>query len=266
MLVDGKQIADEIYATLKKEREGLARPPRLGIVVGVQDAATEAYVHMKEKVAAQLYVEVRKEVLSADTTTERAINVVNDLCRTQTGVIVQLPLPMGIDVHTVLSAVSALRDVDGLNPEVKEFQRLVRAPIAETIAEILTRMNADIRGTKAVVVGAGMLVGIPAANLLRSRGAKVTVVTLDQGSLEELSDADVVVLGAGSPGLVKPEMLKKGVILIDAGTSEQGGKLFGDATPECAEVASIFTPVPGGVGPITIAMLFKNLFELSRRQ
>jgi methylenetetrahydrofolate dehydrogenase (NADP+)/methenyltetrahydrofolate cyclohydrolase len=99
---------------------------------------------------------------------------------------------------------------------------------------------------------------------LRSLGAHVFVVTETRGSLEELQDADIAVLGAGIPGLVRPEMLKPGVVLIDAGTSEAGGKLLGDAAPECAHVASVFTPVPGGLGPIAVAMIFKNLFALVR--
>jgi methylenetetrahydrofolate dehydrogenase (NADP+) / methenyltetrahydrofolate cyclohydrolase len=118
------------------------------------------------------------------------------------------------------------------------------------------------------VVGAGRLVGAPAIELLKDLGAEVSVVTDVHGSLLDLKDADIVVLGAGKPALVKPEMLKPGVVLIDAGTSNppQGGStVVGDADPRCAEVASVFTPVPGGIGPIAVAMLFKNLFALARK-
>jgi methylenetetrahydrofolate dehydrogenase (NADP+)/methenyltetrahydrofolate cyclohydrolase len=137
-------------------------------------------------------------------------------------------------------------------------------PVAGAIVEIFVRNGVSASGKKAVVVGAGKLVGTPAAQLLRDLGAHVTVVTHTRGSLEELKDADIVVLGAGEPGLVKPEMLKQGVVLIDAGTSESSGKLAGDADPACAHVASVFTPVPGGVGPIAVAMIFKNLLTLAR--
>jgi methylenetetrahydrofolate dehydrogenase (NADP+)/methenyltetrahydrofolate cyclohydrolase len=136
--------------------------------------------------------------------------------------------------------------------------------VAEAISEILVRVNFSAAGKKAVVVGAGRLVGAPAIELLKDIGAHVSVITHTEGSLDELKDADIVVLGAGEPGLVKPEMLKEGVVLIDAGTSESAGKLAGDASPECAEVASVFTPVPGGIGPIAVAMIFKNLFTLAK--
>ncbi len=126
--------------------------------------------------------------------------------------------------------------------------------------------HTDIAGKKAVIVGAGKLVGKPSAELLTTLGANITFVTEHAGSLEELKDADIAVLGAGNPGFIKPEMLKPGIVLIDAGTSEAaGGKLMGDADPACANMASVFTPVPGGIGPIAIAMIFKNLFELAKR-
>ena len=103
---------------------------------------------------------------------------------------------------------------------------------------------------------------MPAALILRRRGGNVTTVTLEEGSLEELRDADIIVSGAGSPGLIKPGMIKEGAVLIDAGTSESGGKVVGDASPECANKCALFTPVPGGIGPIAVAMIFKNLSAL----
>ncbi len=139
----------------------------------------------------------------------------------------------------------------------------VLPPVAGAVAEVLMRQGVDVAGKKVVVVGAGRLVGKPVAEMLKEMGGEVAVITTTSGSLEELKTADVVVLGAGNPGFIKPEMLKQGVVLIDAGTSEAGGKLMGDADPACAEVASIFTPVPGGIGPIAVAMIFKNLLALA---
>jgi methylenetetrahydrofolate dehydrogenase (NADP+)/methenyltetrahydrofolate cyclohydrolase len=136
--------------------------------------------------------------------------------------------------------------------------------VAGAVAEVLERHHVDVTGKKTVVVGAGKLVGKPVASMLAEMGAEVSVVTSTEGSLEELKTADIVVLGAGSPGFVKPDMLKEGVVLIDAGTSESNGKLAGDADPSCAEVASVFTPVPGGIGPLAVAMIFKNLLALTQ--
>lgn len=244
MTIDGKKIAGEIVANLAPKFRALG-PLTLGIVMNQGDPASQSFVRIKERVAGRLNVELKRfspaefeDALACD------------------GTIVQLPILNGDEL---LARLGPEKDVDALGPAP-----LVRAPVAEAVSEILTRANVSALGKKAVVVGAGKLVGQPCAELLRELGAHVTVVTLEEGSLDSLRDADIVVSGAGSPGLITPTMLKEGVILIDAGTSESGGKIVGDALLECAEVASIFTPVPGGVGPIAVAMLYKNLFTLSK--
>jgi methylenetetrahydrofolate dehydrogenase (NADP+)/methenyltetrahydrofolate cyclohydrolase len=133
------------------------------------------------------------------------------------------------------------------------------------VGEILQRNNITINGTRTIVLGAGRLVGIPTAAYLQSLGAQVTTVTKESGSLDMLREADIVVLGAGSPGLITPDMIKEGCALVDAGTSEQGGSIKGDAAPECGLKAALFTPVPGGVGPVAVAMLLKNVLDLAER-
>lgn len=264
VIINGKKITEELIERLQKERDTLPHQPRIGIVVGSEDVVTASYVAIKERLAKRLGVVVVRETLVAGTTLERVVVMVQQLCRTCDGVLVQLPLPKTMDMDRVLAAIDPARDIDAINPMVKEFERVVNAPVVEAIAKIFDEVNADVRGKKAVVVGAGRLVGLPAAVYLRSRGAKVTVVTKSQGSFDDLKDADIVVLGAGEPGLVVPSMLKEGVILIDGGTSESGGKVVGDADPACADIASVFTPVPGGLGPIAVAMVFQNLFELAK--
>ncbi len=249
MIVSGKDIADEIIADLVREREGLG-PLTLGVVMNAGDAASESFVYIKERVAGRLGIRLKR---FAPAEFEDAL-----ACD---GVVVQLPIH---NADELLVRLVPEKDVDALGPAP-----LVRAPVAEAVSEILVRSNIAALGKKAVVVGDGRLVGKPCAELLRELGSQVSVVTLEQGSLDELRHADIVVSGAGSPGLITPTMLKQGVVLIDAGTSESGGKLVGDALPECAEVASVFTPVPGGVGPIAVAMLYKNLLTLvkiGRRQ
>jgi methylenetetrahydrofolate dehydrogenase (NADP+)/methenyltetrahydrofolate cyclohydrolase len=237
VIIDGRQIAEDILAGLGDSLRG----KKLGIVVNIGDSATESFVKIKTKIAERLGVEIQHGRL-------------DDLVALCDGVIVQLPHP---DAETLLTQLPANKDIDALGPTP-----LVQAPVAEAVAEVLRREGVGVANKKAVVVGEGILVGGPVAQMLRSMGANVSVVTLEKGSLAELKDADIVVSGAGSPHLIKPEMLKQGVVLIDAGASEQGGKVVGDADPGCAEVASVFTPVPGGVGPIAVAMLFKNLAML----
>jgi len=239
MIVDGKQIAEEILAGLGDSLRGI----KLGIVASVGNPATESYIARKSKVAERLGVEVVRGRLE-------------DIAAMCDGVLVQLPHP---EADTLIPDIPGHKDVDALGQHSP-----VLAPVAEAVKEVLLREGVGVANKKVVVVGEGRLVGKPVAAMLRHMGADVVVVTLESGSLSELKDADVVVSGAGSPHLIKPEMLKEGVVLIDAGTSESGGKVVGDCDPACASVASVFTPVPGGIGPIAVAMLFKNLSTLTK--
>lgn len=251
MTLDGKQIAESVYAKLPRA------PRTLGILVGEKNPVIDSFVKIKEKAAHKLGVTLLREALPEGANTDDAIAAVLALAEKADGVIVQLPLPSSLEVEKVLAAIPPEKDVDGIS-----LAPIVRPPVAEAVKEILAFAQIDVQGKKAAVVGSGRLVGKPSADLLREMGADVSVLDRND-SLERLKDADIVVLGAGEPGLVQPEHLKNGVVLIDAGTSETGGKVKGDADPACAEVASLFTPVPGGVGPIAVAMIFKNLFELA---
>jgi methylenetetrahydrofolate dehydrogenase (NADP+)/methenyltetrahydrofolate cyclohydrolase len=245
MNIDGKKIAEEVLLALEHERASLGELA-LEVVMNEGDPATDSFVKIKTRTANRLGVKLVRY------TPEQMAEAVR--CD---GVIIQLPLP---NADELIAALPPHKDVDGLGEDA-----IVRPPVAEAISEILVRHNIAGAGMHAVVVGAGRLVGAPAAALLKDLGAEVTTVTQTRGSLVELKEADIVVLGAGEPGLIKPEMLKEGVVLIDAGTSEQGGRLAGDADPACAQVASLYTPVPGGIGPIAVAMIFKNLFLLAKK-
>jgi len=262
MIIDGRAIAESLYSDLLVRRGEIERPIVLGVVIVGDDPVIEQFVRIKARAAARLGVDVRQYQLAGGVQTADVIRVVAELANESSGIIVQLPLPAHIDTTAVLSVVPKEKDVDALNPTVSDDEHPVFAPVALAVAEILKQVSFDPIGKRTVVVGAGKLVGLPSAAILKRLGALVSIVTDTHGSLDELKNADIVVLGAGNPGFIKPEHLKKGVVLIDAGTSESGGKVVGDADPACAEVASIFTPVPGGVGPISVAMIFKNLFDL----
>lgn len=259
MLVDGKQIAEDILHQLEHKRSVLPPVMRLGVLMGAGDTATESYVRIKEKVADRLQVAVVRETVLPNDSQEKVTRALERLLRTCEGVVLQLPLPEHISTDALLALLPPEKDIDALNAETAQ----VHAPVAAAALEILRRFAIEIAGKKAVVVGDGRLVGKPCAEMLHEEGAVVSVVSLEKGSLEDLKDADIVISGAGKPNLIQPHMLKKGCVLIDAGTSELGGKLAGDADPACADVAEVFTPVPGGVGPVAVAMLFKNLFDLA---
>ena len=133
--------------------------------------------------------------------------------------------------------------------------------MAGACEEILSRASVELTGKKITVIGQGRLVGIPVLAWLRRRGAEPTTVGLDYEDLPELlKKSDIIISGAGAPGLIKSDMIKSGVIILDAGTSESLGRVVGDAELACAERAEVFTPVPGGLGPVTVAVLFQNLF------
>ena len=261
-IVDGKKIAEDIYSDLAPKFASLGRSARLGIVVVGVNPIIESFVRIKTRAAERLGVEMIRTNVSEKSKAGKILQAVNRLTSQADAVIVQLPLPKGIDVNEILAAVPREKDVDALNPRIDEAKRFVHAPVALAVVEILNRNGVEIAGKRTVVVGAGRLVGAPSAWLLEDLGANVSVFSLKEGSIEDLKDADIVVSGAGNSGFIKPEHLKQGVALIDAGTSEVNKKISGDADPACAEKAAVFTPVPGGVGPVAVAMIFRNLFDL----
>ncbi|MDB5187781.1 MAG: methylenetetrahydrofolate dehydrogenase / methenyltetrahydrofolate cyclohydrolase [Candidatus Kaiserbacteria bacterium] len=263
MIIDGKEMAKGIYDHLKTK----VNKPVLGIVVVGEDPVVASFVRIKKKYAAQLGITMIEERLSIAAETADVIASIQECVRNSNGVIVQLPLPSHINTEDVLSAIPSSHDVDGINPTTLAHTPVVLPPVAEAVSFILGTLNPTVIGvyTKAAVVGNGRLVGKPCAVMLKKRGIHVT--TYSEGdALDDLVNADLVILGAGKPGLIKPHMIKEGCVLIDAGTSEDGGKMMGDADPSCAEKCSLFTPVPGGVGPIAVAMIFKNLYTLFEAQ
>ena len=262
MIIDGKAIAEDMYQALAKRRALFERNIQIGILVVSPSPVIESFVRIKTRAAERLNVEMVRVDLPDDVDTARAIEAVKKLAGETDSIIVQLPLPKSLDTNAILGAIPPEKDVDALNPTIPEDKHPVFAPVALAVVEILERSQVVIKGARTVVVGAGRLVGAPSEVLLRRLGADVSMFTLQKGSIEDLKEADIVVCGAGNPGFIKPEHIKEGVAIVDAGASESKGRVVGDADPACAEKAAIITPVPGGVGPIAVAMIFRNLFDL----
>lgn len=263
MIIDGKAIATEIFAQVKESRSGLSELFVRAITV-MPGKATESYLKIKAARAAEAGIRLEVVQLPDSANTN---DVLQELEREGAdAILVQLPLPPAIDTKTVLDAIPRELDADVLSSAAQaafvagEADALL-PPVVGAVKEILERTHIAITGKHAVVIGEGGLVGKPSAAWLRYEGATVTVLTRATPSAEftdALREADIIVSGAGSPGLITPEMLSPGVVLIDAGTTEDSGALRGDADPACADIASVFTPVPGGVGPLTVACLFRN--------
>lgn len=262
MILKGKEIAKKIIDELRSRRTTWNRSVTLGMIVAGADPVIESFVNMKKKIADELDVSINRLDLGQNTGTADIIEAVQRLSQTTDGLIVQLPLPVEVDVNAALSAIPVRKDVDGINPIYSEHERIAPSPVARAIERILSMHAIDAAGKRAVIVGAGRLVGSPSGALLKRLGADVSHVTLDEGDISDVKEADILVLGAGNPGMIKPEHIKEGVVLLDAGTSEIAGVLKGDADPACAPKASIFTPVPGGIGPIAVTLIFENLFDL----
>lgn len=265
MIIDGNSIAGEILAEVR----GSDRTPHLIAVAVAPTFATRNYLSIKKRTAERAGCELSVIEMEPEVTTEEVISAVVAASQKADGVIVQLPLPPHIDLDAVLKALPRSHDADVMGGEAREtyyggdFSLL--PPVVGAISEIATRHHISFQGKKTVVVGEGMLVGAPASAWLRVKGGEVMV--LDKRAEDvalHTREADVLVLGAGVPGLITPEMVKEGIIIFDAGTSEEGGVVKGDADPACADKADIFTPVPGGIGPIAVALLFRNLLKLQK--
>lgn len=262
MIVDGRSIASDILASVRTE---ITRTVVVRAIVVSPSPATESYLSIKAARAEEAGMHLEIVRLDNHVTEDEVKEWVTSAgCD---AVIVQLPLPEHLNTKAILDAIPLERDADVLSSAAYELfsndaEGALLPPVVGAVAEILERAGVSVGGKGAVVIGQGRLVGAPVASWLTNEGAEVAVVTKESGDLSLIKDAAVIVSGAGSPGLIKPGHLGEGAVLIDAGTSESGGAIVGDADPACAGVAAVFTPVPGGVGPIAVACLFRNVASL----
>eukprot|EP00541_Cyclophora_tenuis_P000978 CAMPEP_0116541270 /NCGR_PEP_ID=MMETSP0397-20121206/393_1 /TAXON_ID=216820 /ORGANISM="Cyclophora tenuis, Strain ECT3854" /LENGTH=305 /DNA_ID=CAMNT_0004065201 /DNA_START=206 /DNA_END=1123 /DNA_ORIENTATION=- len=297
--IDGKAIASSIRQELKVEVDALTEKgstPGLAVVLVGSRRDSKTYVNMKKKACEECGI-VSFGYDFADTAEETAIlEVVAELNANPKvhGILVQLPLPKHMDENKVLNSIKPEKDVDGLHPlnaasltststhagslklDWNDLNQ-IPFPIACTplgCIELLDRSGVTIRGKRAVVVGRSNLVGIPVAMLLMHRDATVTIVHSKTVDAEKVvKEADIVIAAVGKPSLVKKEWIKEGAVVIDVGinsiddaSKKKGYRLVGDVDYEnCKEVASKITPVPGGVGPMTIAMLLRNTVNACKR-
>lgn len=266
MLIDGNKIAKTLEEKLVTELL-YSTPKKVCFVVFGDDPATSQFVKMKSRVAERVGILVDVKKYSDVKTTEDAVKAVGDLGKKDyDGIVVQLPLPAGIDTQAVLDAVPPLLDIDILGTVSKGSYaggKINRTPpVAQAVFEILEAYNVSLKSKKVVLVGIGRLVGEPVHFMLERMKIAHDVIDIKTSTKEKLSlikNADIIISGTGASHSIKPEMIKQGVVLIDAGTSEQSGRLVGDIDPKCEHIASIMTPVPGGVGPITVLSVLRNL-------
>ncbi len=264
MLVDGKAIAKDILRGIENAMSHGNVRPHLTVFTCAPNFETQKYLMLKRRRAIDAGIGINVIEFPEDVTTEDVVQSITHAAIQTDGIIVQLPFPASIDTDAVLASVPRGCDADAVHYAGGSADLL--PPVVGAIAEIAARHQVPFLGAKVAIVGNGRLVGKPAAIWATRMGANVTVVTRETPNADEaIASADILILGAGSPGLVTPDRIKDGVVIFDAGTSEAGGVLTGDADPACAKKASLMTPVPGGIGPVTVAALLRNVLQLANR-
>jgi methylenetetrahydrofolate dehydrogenase (NADP+)/methenyltetrahydrofolate cyclohydrolase len=284
ILIDGKKTAQDIRDELKIEIDklkaaGKVIPGLVAILVG-DDPASEMYVKSKSKACDEIGMKTVTEKLTADTSEKELLDLINQYNNNKEfhGILVQLPLPDHINKDKVIEVISPKKDVDGFHPisvgNLVIGKEAFRSCTPAGIQELLIRYNIDTKGKHVVVLGRSNIVGKPIANiLLQKKEHANSIVTICHSAAPDVShytkQADILIAAIGSPKFVKADMVKDGVVVIDVGinrvedaVAKKGYRVVGDVDfEEVSKKASYISPVPGGVGPMTIAMLLKNTFE-----
>jgi methylenetetrahydrofolate dehydrogenase (NADP+)/methenyltetrahydrofolate cyclohydrolase len=275
-VIDGSAVAADVRASVAKGVSAFTtehvRAPGLATVLVGDDPASQVYVSSKLKLSEEVGLRSIHHGLPAETTEAELLTVLDDLAADDAvdGILVQLPLPKGHDQNAVIARIPAAKDVDGLTPASAGLLAQGRPGLVpctpQGIMELLRSAGTEVEGAEAVIVGRSILVGRPLAALLTNANATVTVAHSRTADLAPVaSRADILIAAAGRPGLITAEMVKPGATVIDVGTNRTDDGLVGDVDFEgVAEVAGAITPVPGGVGPMTIAMLLHNTLEAAQ--
>ena len=286
-IIDGKQVAADMQAELKKEVAKLKKQgivPGLGVILVGEDPASKSYVTAKERACEELGIYSDDNHLPADTTQQDLIALINQMNTDPkiNGILVQLPLPKHLDESEVLLAINPDKDVDGFHPT--NIGKMVAGQAAflpctpHGVIQLLQRSGVKIEGSHVVIVGRSNIVGKPVANMLiqKNKGGNATVTVCHTRTADlayHTRQADIIIAAAGRPNTITADMVKDGVVVIDVGvnriedkTAKKGYRLVGDVDFEAVkEKASLITPVPGGVGPMTITMLLYNTVESAKK-
>lgn len=273
MIIDGKKLAGEILAELKKEIQKLPRRLSIGAVLIGNNSASISFLKQKVKIAHILGVDFKIFKFPPKTAAAKIRGKVLELnkIRNINGIIVQLPLPKHINTEKILAVINSKKDIDALSKSP-----LILAPTVEAVKFIFQKYKINCKNKNILIVGRGRLVGQPIFNWLVSQESyreivmlkKIRIVDIKQrNQLPKIArEADIIISGVGKAGLIKGNMVKKGVILIDFGFSRKNGKILGDFDfSTCVKKAKLITLVPGGMGPIMVSMLFRNLIKQNKK-
>lgn len=277
VIINGKELAKKIRQNLKEEVEELNKKeihPKLAVIMVGEDKASQVYVKNKSKACNEIGVDFEEFLLPEDTTMETLLNLIEVLNKREdvSGILLQSPIPKPLNIREAFNKIDYRKDVDGFNPvnvgklAIGEKSFISCTPYG--VVKMLEEYNIDLEGKNAVIIGRSNIVGKPLLQCLLNKNATVTVChskTKDIGNITK--NADILIAAVGKPHFVKEDMVKDGAVVIDVGINRnEEGKLIGDVDFENIEKkASYITPVPGGVGPMTIAMLMNNVVEAAKQ-
>lgn len=266
--LDGRSLSENILKELAKKISQLKVPPKLGIVLVGNDPASQLYVRLKEKAAGKIGIAIEKILLPESSSTEEVIagvNYFNAQADTH-GILIQLPLPAQINERAVISAMQPNKDADGFHP--KNLQAFIQGKsaiipgLAAGIMKLIELSGKDFTGYKATLLANSDEFAEPLVKMLGEKNVQSCILKKPEPSI--LRASDIIIVALGQPGIIKAEHVKNGAIVIDVGTTKVGGKLTGDVDKEVTKQQVYLTPVPGGVGPMTVAMLLWNVYLLAQ--
>ncbi len=277
-ILDGKMVSQNIKDDVKKEVEGLKQEgifPKLAVIMVGSDPSSKIYVRNKSIACKELGIEYEEYLLDENITMDDLLTLINKLNNDDSvnGILLQSPIPKGLDINEAFKTIDPKKDVDGFNPcNVGKLCLGQEALISCTpygIIKLLEEYGIEIEGKDAVVVGRSNIVGKPMMQCLLNKNATVTICHSKTIKLESVTKkADILVVAIGKPKFITKDMVKEGAIVVDVGINRgKDGKLCGDVDfEEVSKIASYITPVPGGVGPMTIAMLMNNIVKATKMQ
>lgn len=275
-IINGKELAAKVRENLKLEVEELKNKgiyPKLAVIMVGNDSSSSVYVRNKSKACNEIGIEFEEFLLKEETTKEELLSLINELNKREdiNGILLQSPIPKHLDIREAFNTIDYRKDVDGFHPinvgklAIGEDGFVSCTPLG--VMKMLEEYNIDLTGKNAVVIGRSNIVGKPMMQLLLNANATVTICHSKTKNIEEITKkADIIVAAIGKPKFVKENMVKDGAVVIDVGINRnEEGKIVGDVDFENVEKkASYITPVPGGVGPMTIAMLMNNVVKATK--
>lgn len=273
-LIDGKSLALKIREELRKEVEEKKLTPKLAVILVGEDPASKIYVRNKSKACKEVGIEFEEHLLDKDIKMEELLNLIDKLNETKDidGILLQAPLPKGLDINKAFARIDPKKDVDGFNPInigkllIKEETFIPCTPLG--IIKMMESYNIELEGKDVVVIGRSNIVGKPMVHCLLNKNATVTTCHSKTKNISKFTkQADIIICAVGKEKMLTADMIKEGAIVIDVGTNRnKDGKLIGDVDFENVKnKCKYITPVPGGVGPMTIAMLMNNVIKASKQ-